>query len=243
MTEPTRASPQDQHEDVVIARDEAVGDARSVHRALEPQHVIFDSAEHSTTSPQPDPVNDEESTPPRPGRGVATFFTTINTLAAVGIAVMLTGLLSGVGWGLAQMFGWLTILITLPAGCLICYTQLKRAAFATCKTSPAAPLAIVTGTVVGGVLVGLGILTISVRDVVIMASLIFAAPMAVCQYLGAKEGAWAGIVKRYGAPRLGIGATCARCEYDLRGLQPMIACPECGHTYRFAWAAEHRPVA
>lgn len=179
--------------------------------------------------------------PIRPTRRAALFYTSINTFAAAGVAFLLCFLLGGL-CALAGMVVWwvggvLAVFVAVP----VCYALLRSATFNTCRISPAAPLAVATGTGVGGGLLCSVLLVAALRDPGLLFFAANSAAIAAATFFGAKRGAYVGILERFGRPQKGIGATCARCEYDMRGLEEMVPCPECGYDLRFAWDTSHRP--
>jgi hypothetical protein len=187
----------------------------------------------------------EGSIPIRKRIGVFTrvWVSSVNALAAAGVSLLFAVLIA-----LLTHFAhrWGGILVCVPLGLTftcIGIVELYRACRQTVMRSPASPIAVVAGAFTATLILLLSVFPISAtfgaRSNLALGTLA-AALIAACLGAAAYRGTVAGLFHRYGSPKKGIGATCSRCLYDLRGIEFHTPCPECGGVYRFEWASEPR---
>lgn len=166
------------------------------------------------------------------------WYSSVNALAAASVCLLLS-LIVTFGLFSLRSSPLQYIIIATIVVLILAWREVGRSSFHTARSSPTAPFAIVGGAVAasfilcsaafGGLFIG-GFASFSMKEPTCAA--LFSILLIVSVYRGTKRG----LIARYGEPVKGIGCTCARCLYDLRGIPEELPCPECGHEFRFQWS-------
>jgi len=160
------------------------------------------------------------------------YHTIGNTIIGFFIGLLLTPILMLLSFLFGRFGSPIIAMATMALGPLA-YFLLRSAAYHTCAKHPAGPRGICVG-LAAGALIPLGYMAdLALGGGGDLLSSAVGLLAAAGQSIGGYHGGMKGLINNLGPTAQGVGATCATCGYDMRGIPEMWACPECGDDMRY----------